>query len=142
MVDIPNYLMGVINQLITGGAPPCGDVDGDIVAYMYSVCNVSSLVDISQIAGSPPRNPTMLVAWPYTTIYVLYLYLHAGLVSPTTHKIPPCRLHGSLKKICPIQPISICKLLLPIQYLDSSHVLATVNIIIIILIVIIIIIIR
>ena len=55
MVDIPNYLMGVINQLITGGAPPCGDVDGDIVAYMYSVCNVSSLVDISQIAGSPPK---------------------------------------------------------------------------------------
>ena len=23
MVDIPNYFMGVINQLTTGGAPPC-----------------------------------------------------------------------------------------------------------------------
>ena len=142
MVDIPNYLMGVINQLITGGAPPCGDVDGDIVAYMYSVCNVSSLVDISQIAGSPPETPPCW--WPghipppmcYTYTYML------ASCHPLPHKIPPCRLHGSLKKICPIQPISICKLLLPIQYLDSSHVLATVNIIIIIIIVIILIIIR
>ena len=72
--------------------------------------------------GIPPY-PPLLVAWPYTTIHVLYL--HAGLMLPIHYPHDTSMPCSGFTAYMPLQPIrSIYNLLLPIQYFYSSHVLA------------------
>ena len=102
-----------------------------IYIYIYKIIYIWS----RPAAGKPPfpapmvspSCPPMLVAWPYTTIHVLYS--HAGLMPPIHYPHDTSMQGSRFTAYMPIQPIqSICNLLLPMQYLYSSHVLATVMI--------------